>query len=548
MVRQLLLWPVLLILTGTAAAAGTGPSAQAPSLMAGAAAVPMTPADEEGRPWREPYQDVNDNGRYDPDLDSFDDLNGNGKWDGPFLAGFHHAGAYYTARGVHDPVWARALVIQAGDTKVGLVALDIIGLFLPEVEKIREGVADLGLDYVIVASTHTHGGTDTLGLWGPDRTTDGKDPRFLDHVIRQGRAALRQAHADLKAARAKLVQVKTPDRFGWLINDLRDPIVIDDRILALGLDDLKGRPIATVVNWSPHPETLGGASSLITSDFPHYLREGIERGGFRYDGRRWEGRGGTAIYFSGSVGGLLSTLRLKVRDESDRILPLRSWALARRIGQIVAAEVLRALGEQDYTELTRLRADSRKLFIPIENLLFKKLLAGGVLRRETYTDGKPAGALGRDIITEVGVLSLFGPRGAAAQFVTIPGELFPEIAGGGYLKDSETCWQYTQRKRRLDGRGRERTAAAHPDIPTEPVLRDYMKAPYQFIIGLGNDELGYIVPANDFVPPVYEPRPHYGTDRCGDDDHYEETMSVGPQAAPRISKALVELLEQVHGP
>ena len=75
-----------------------------------------------------------------------------------------------------------------------------------------------------------------------------------------------------------------------------------------------------------------------------------------------------------------------------------------------------------------------------------------------------------------------------------------------------------------------------------------MKAPYKFIIGLGNDELGYIVPANDFVPPVYEPRPHYGTDRCGDHDHYEESMSVGAQAAPRVSRAIVELLEQVHAP
>ena len=515
-------------------------------LMAGAAAFPITPIDAQGRPWQEPWRDVNGNGRYDPEADPYSDLNGNGKWDGPFLAGFHHFGVYYTAKGVHDPVWARALVIQYGDTKLGLVALDVVGLFYPEVEKIRKSVADLGLTHIIVASTHTHGGTDTMGLWGPNRMTDGKDPRHMEYIVRQSGKALREAVRRLTPARVKFAQAASPTEFGLLINDLRDPIVIDDRILVMALDDLQGRAIATLINWSPHPETIGGSSSLITSDFPHYLREGIEKGDFRYRGKRWKGRGGTAIYFSGAVGGLLSTLRLKVKDEEGKTLPPRSWALTRRIGQIIAGQALNALQEKEYTDIHGIQIGVKKLFIPIENLLFKQLLARGVIQRESYSQGRPAGSRGEEVLTEVNVLTFSGRQEAVAQFVTVPGELFPELAQGGYLTDSgEVCWRYTQRKRRLDGRGKERIAAAHPRVPTEPVIRQHMVAPYQFIIGLANDEIGYIVPANDFVPPVYQPRLRYGTDRCGDNDHYEESMSIGPQAAPRISEAIRELLEQV---
>jgi len=91
-------------------------------LLAGAAALTITPVDDHGALWQEPYEDRNRNGRYDaPDPDRparrgepFTDANGNGKWDGPFLAGFFHHGPYYTATGVHDPLWARALVLEQG--------------------------------------------------------------------------------------------------------------------------------------------------------------------------------------------------------------------------------------------------------------------------------------------------------------------------------------------------------------------------------------------------------------------------------------------------
>ncbi len=523
-------------------------------LMAGAAAYTITPVDETGKLWEEAYQDVNHNGRYDaPDPsnpthphDPFTDENGNGKWDGPYLAGFHHKESYYTATGVHDPLWARALIIQQGNTRVGFLALDLIGFFYPEVEQIRLRVADLHLGYLIVASTHTHGAPDSLGLWGPNRLTDGKDPRFIEHIFKQSELAIREASRRLTPARIRFASIEPPRQFGRLINDLRDPIVIDSKILVMAVDDEKGRAISTVVNWTPHPETLGGATSLITSDFPHYIRQGIEKGGFTVKGKRWRGRGGTTLYFSGAVGGLLSTLRLKVKDEVGSLIPERSWDIVRRIGEIVSAAVLQGINDQQAVPIREIRVARKRFFIPLENKLFKLLIARGVIQRGTYTNGSFAGLEGEDLFTEVGLVSFLNSDHAVAQFVTVPGELFPEIAIGGYLSDGATCWKVSQRKLKLHGKGRERIGAANPGVPTEPVLKQHMRAKYKFIIGLGNDELGYIVPANDFVPPVLEPTPHYGTDRCGDSDHYEEGMSVGPKAAPRIADAIVQLLEQGH--
>src|SRR5438552_2209542 len=51
-----------------------------------------------------------------------------------YIAGF---GKNRVATGVHDPILARAVVLQHGDRKIALVSVDLVGLFLSSVEKVR---------------------------------------------------------------------------------------------------------------------------------------------------------------------------------------------------------------------------------------------------------------------------------------------------------------------------------------------------------------------------------------------------------------------------
>jgi hypothetical protein len=61
-----------------------------------------------------------------------------------------------------------------------------------------------------------------------------------------------------------------------------------------------------------------------------------------------------------------------------------------------------------------------------------------------------------------------------------------------------------------------------------------MSAPYRFVLGLCNDEIGYIIPAAqwDEAPPFA-----YGRDR----PQYGEERSAGPRTAPIILQAFSEL-------
>jgi hypothetical protein len=107
--------------------------------------------------------------------------------------------------------------------------------------------------------------------------------------------------------------------------------------------------------------------------------------------------------------------------------------------------------------------------------------------------------------------------------------MFPELAIGGY-----------------DGRYRFGQPLIRPNNPNPPdlkrapkgpYLRDELRAKYGLIVGLANDEIGYIVPTYDFEvnsDMIMLPHPR--------GDHYEETNSIGPSATGIIMRAYDDLL------
>ena len=98
-----------------------------------------------------------------------------------WLAGFAN-GRQATA--VHDDLWAIASVVDDGSHRLGIVALDAIGLFHDDVVSVRRLVATrTRLDYLIVASTHNHSTPDLMGLWGPRVGVTGVDAAYLARVI-----------------------------------------------------------------------------------------------------------------------------------------------------------------------------------------------------------------------------------------------------------------------------------------------------------------------------------------------------------------------------
>ncbi|MDD5657333.1 MAG: hypothetical protein PHF00_08790 [Elusimicrobia bacterium] len=436
-----------------------------------------------------------------------------------YLAGFGAAGR--RALGVHDPLYARLLMMREGSRTVALVGVDLLGLGRGEVEAVREASGFKGAGRrLFLAATHVHSGPDTVGLWGPLPGVSGVDPSYLKMLAERIAAGLARLEARLEPVSLEACLGRLEPR--GLCADLRDPAVLDPGLPALRLRDRSGRPLATVVNWSCHPEASGRGNRLITADYPGELCAEVERGG------------GECLFLNGAIGGLLTAQTGPGRD---------GFSEARRIGRAVARAALRGLaGSTAKDPRPALGFRSRGIKVPVENslyLVFLRQLANGraLYDAQGRVLAEPAWrislrhSLGRLepgqrpwVESEVSVVDI-GP----VRLLGVPGEIFPELVIGGY-----------------DGRlsfGRPLVKASNPAppqlsrAPGPPYLAGLFGKPVPMLAGQANDELGYIVPEYDFKASprlLMRPRP--------EGDHYEETNSLGPSAARIVLGAARSLL------
>lgn len=197
------------------------------------------------------------------------------------------------SEGTHDPVTARALVLDDGEDRVAILAIDAIGV----TDEIKSAVLaalprELGLSErnVLVAATHTHSGPGALSDGLLETIACGAfDPDQFERTS----AAMARALA-LAASRL------APARLAWATRELdglnrnrRTPGGPVDRDLGvLRVDDEGGRPLALLATFACHPTVLSGKNRLLSSDFVGPLRAALEE---RFPGA-------TALFLNGPEG------------------------------------------------------------------------------------------------------------------------------------------------------------------------------------------------------------------------------------------------------
>ena len=468
-------------------------------IKAGFAALPITPNVVDT------WNDVNNDAKYrEDDGDTYNDNNNNGKFDAFWIAGFS---AERAANGVHDNVWARVAIFDDGNVRLALVSLDAIGFMHDDVVDIRKQIPEeAGIDYVLISSTHTHESNDLMGIWGIPPFESGVNKEAMVYVKSQTVKAILKANSSMRPAKLAYAQDLTGAED--LVKDTREPQVKDSGIRLIQAIDIENdSTLGVVVGWANHPETLWSKNLLISSDFPHYLREGIEKGLFKGDSLYMAGLGGTAVFFNGAVGGLMCPHpSLGVKDVfTDTIYNEPSFDKTRAVGYRVAELSLNALASPDtIVEELSISLKAKTIHLSLENQNFVIAAAIGLIDKG-MTEWKKTR-------TEIAAFTI-GP----ASFISIPGEIYPEIVNGGVIA--------------VEGR----------DFEIEPIesphLRKLMPGKYKFVIGLSNDEIGYIIPKSewDVEPPfMYDPTGPYG-----------EENSFGPETAPilynEISSMIFEL-------
>jgi hypothetical protein len=209
------------------------------------------------------------------------------------------------------------------------------------------------------------------------------------------------------------------------------------------------------------------------------------------------------------------------------------FAKARALGDIIGGLALEALDEGELVPDAAVSFGVLSVELPIENIAFQALFLMEVFEREIFghDDTRPLDDDNIPLVSTEMDLVTVGPL----RMLTVPGELTPELAIGGYDGSRVNSGQLEM----VDPGN-----PAPPDLstaPEGPYLKEQMAGSYNWILGLGNDELGYLVPSYNYV---LDPTTPYLVEADG--DHYEETNSLGPSTVPLVLEA-AEVLS-THSP
>jgi len=207
---------------------------------------------------------------------------------------------------LHDPLYARVVVLKNGETSLAIVTLDL--QFFSSEKVVAEAKEKWKVDHVILSSTHTHSGMvpraicPTNGGWAwafvpsdfrekVDWPGLSKDPWYAATeekiVAAIGEAMQNLFPAQLAAAEGPYESVYLghnrrfvgPDGKATAMWDNPKRIPTKPRDSTVGVirvEDEAGKPRALIVHYACHPVTMMG-DPMITADFPGAMVDYIEK-------------------------------------------------------------------------------------------------------------------------------------------------------------------------------------------------------------------------------------------------------------------------------
>jgi len=219
--------------------------------------------------------------------------------------GWRRAGGYREeiSTGVHDPLFAKALVFRHGSERAALVVCDLCSIGREVSDLVRRKASErTGIPFsnIVISATHTHGGPEYYGvLWEiwRDATIEkhGKDIHastdYVSRLVESCAEAIVQADArqrpvtldwgvpqvnGLAFNRRSLmkdgVTVMNPGKLNRNIVRAAGPVDEDFPVI-LFRDAASGKPVSSLSVFAMHVAVYGGGP--FSADFPALLQEGL---------------------------------------------------------------------------------------------------------------------------------------------------------------------------------------------------------------------------------------------------------------------------------
>jgi neutral ceramidase len=356
---------------------------------------------------------------------------------------------YYSVRGAegtHDPLHAKALVVEKDGVRVALVVLDLISTTRGLVEEARtliEKATGIPGKNVMISATHSHTGPVLWGRTQRDEVLGGssqiarayiKDlPAKIAESVKKAAAARKPARALFAAGQEEGLAFNrrfhmADGSVGWNPGKKNPKIVrpagpTDPTVPVVLFETLDNvpKPIAVYVNFAMHLDTVGGL--YYSADYPYTLSKALAAA---------LGDEVVTLFATGTCGDINH-----INTDSDK--PQKGHGEAARIGTRLAAEVLRALEKVKPAADGPLRVSSAMIDLSPAPVTSDEVAAAKLVIADVQAAKKPApkfldqvqafkavdvaARLGKPFAVEVQVISL----GDDLAWVSLPGEIFVEL-------------------------------------------------------------------------------------------------------------------------
>jgi len=198
--------------------------------------------------------------------------------------------------GVHDPLHAKALVLDNGRERVAIVTCDLIGVGKVVKRQVLARVAratQLDDAHLLICASHTHSGPGALTPEFAWQLAMGRyDARLRRGLVERLAAVIISANGHRKPARIGWGSATAPE----FVSNRREQDaerVTDPEMMVVRVDAQDGKPLAVLVNYAAHGTCLDDDNMLVSADFAGYLQRGLEQG---------VGQGVVAMYANGAQG------------------------------------------------------------------------------------------------------------------------------------------------------------------------------------------------------------------------------------------------------
>ncbi len=330
--------------------------------------------------------------------------------------------------GIHDPVYARALALDDGQTQALIIACDLLGLEVAFVDRIRRQIEhETGIPgaHIMIAASHTHAAPASIFL----RRCGAVDPGWMADLARKLRRVARTAASSRRPSQMATTAVAGPD----VSHNRRQPGgPIDPELGIARVDDTEGRPLAALLVFGCHPVAGGPGNRLISADYPGVLVDGLERA-----------TGATVLFANGACGDVNPSAVVGTRRELRR-----SFALVEMVGHSLTDAAATAWMGLAPSRPAPLRVASRSLSLPLQPVpaiaqlaelaaTYREEMAHTVDEpsgeryrvaaamldwAETTLKSRRAGDVPDHVTAEIQVIAL-----GDLALVGVPGELFAEL-------------------------------------------------------------------------------------------------------------------------